>query len=109
VGRSSSTSAAGIRVAGTTSGGSRLDLSARPITATTPNVFTYRSYIEAQGGADLANTTCGVGPQVGEPGVTVLTTDGTVDGTTPQGTYKLQRRERHHAPARRDERRSTTA
>ena len=79
---------AGPRVAGITSGGSS--------SACLPadhsydaNVFTYRSFIQTQGGVDLANTRCGSGPQVGEVGTTVLTTDGTVSGATPQGTYSF--------------------
>jgi hypothetical protein len=79
---------AGPRVAGITSGGSS--------SACLPadhsydaNVFTYRSFIQAQGGVDLANTSCGSGPQVGAVGTTVLTTDGTLNGAAPQGTHSF--------------------
>ena len=32
------------------------------------DVFGNLAWIEAEGGADLASTTCGAGPQIGEPG-----------------------------------------
>jgi hypothetical protein len=72
----------GLRVAGTTSGGS--SSSCKPTDHSyDANVFTYRSFIETEGGSDLANTSCGSGPQVGDAGTTVLALTGTVDSGTP--------------------------
>lgn len=53
------------------------------------NVYTYRSYIQTEGGADLANTTCGVLPQVGDPGTTVLEFSGSLASGTPQGAHSF--------------------
>ncbi len=79
----------GPRVAGVTSGGS--SASCLPDDHSyDANVFTYRSFIQTQGGADLAHTSCGAGPQVGGPGTTVLTSSGTVSSGSPQGTYSFQ-------------------
>jgi hypothetical protein len=76
----------GLRVAGVTSGGS--SSSCLPDDHSyDANVFTYRSFIQTQGGADLSNTSCGSGPQVGEVGTTVLATAGIVSSGSPQGTY----------------------
>ena len=75
----------GVRIAGTTSGGS--SASCNPTDHSyDANVFTYRSFIEAQGGADLANTSCGSGPQVGDPGTTVVALDGSLSNATPDAT-----------------------
>lgn len=79
---------AGPRVAGVTSGGS--SSSCLPSDHSyDANVFTYRSFIQAQGGSDLNNTSCGSGPQLGEIGATVLAVDGTVSSGSPQGTYSF--------------------
>jgi hypothetical protein len=76
----------GRRVAGTTSGGS--SASCNPTDHSyDANVFTYRSFIQAQGGADLANTSCGGGPQVGDPGTTVVALDGSLSNANPDGTH----------------------
>jgi hypothetical protein len=76
----------GLRIAGVTSGGS--SASCNPSDHSyDANVFTYRAFIQAQGGADLANTACGLGPQVGDPGITVLTDDGVLNSGTPQATF----------------------
>ncbi len=76
----------GDRVAGVTSGGS--SASCQPTDHSyDANVFTYRSFIETEGGADLANTSCGPGPQVGDPGVGVLDFTGTVSSGSPQATH----------------------
>lgn len=77
---------AGIRVAGITSGGS--SSSCLPSDHSyDANVFTYRSFIQTQGGADLANTTCGAGPQIGDQGTLVITPTGTLDSGAPQATH----------------------
>ena len=78
----------GLRIAGTTSGGS--SNSCLPTDHSyDANVFTYRTFIQTQGGADLANARCGDGPQVGETGATVFTSEGTVNGASPQATYSF--------------------
>ena len=65
----------GLRVAGTTSGGS--SASCNPTDHSyDANVFTYRSFIQTQGGSDLANTTCGTVSQVGDAGTTVTAFNG---------------------------------
>lgn len=80
---------AGLRVAGITSGGS--SNSCLPTDHSyDASVFTYRAFIQTEGGADLSNTRCGSGPQVGESGTTVLTADGTVSSGSPQATYSFQ-------------------
>jgi hypothetical protein len=78
----------GLRVAGITSGGS--SNSCQPTDHRyDANVFTYRTFIQAQGGADLANTRCGTGPQIGETGATVVTNEGTVSSGSPQATFSF--------------------
>jgi hypothetical protein len=77
---------ANMRVAGITSGGS--SASCQPTDHSyDANVFTYRNFIETAGGADLANTTCGSGPQVGDPGVAALDFAGTVTAADPDATH----------------------
>src|SRR5262249_6864497 len=73
----------GVRIAGVTSGGS--SASCNPTDHSyDANVFTYRSFLEAEGGSDLANTSCGSGPQVGDPGTTVLAFEGTLNNANTQ-------------------------
>jgi hypothetical protein len=82
-------SGSGPRIAGVTSGGS--SAACLPTDHSyDANVFTYRTFIQTEGGSDLANTRCGSGPQVGETGTTVLASTGTVDGANPQSTYSFQ-------------------
>jgi hypothetical protein len=72
----------GARVAGVTSGGSAG--SCQPTDHSyDASVYTYRSFIQIEGGPDLDNTTCGSGPQVGDPGVTVTTIDGALSSAAP--------------------------
>ncbi|MCC6765351.1 MAG: trypsin-like serine protease [Deltaproteobacteria bacterium] len=76
----------GARVAGITSGGS--SSSCQPMDHSyDANVFTYRAFIQTEGGADLANTRCGGGPQIGEPGALALAFDGSVSGAVPDATH----------------------
>jgi hypothetical protein len=78
----------GRRVAGTTSGGS--SASCNPTDHSyDANVATYHGYIEGEGGADLAHTACGSGPQVGEAGSSVEAFDGTLSSGTPQATHAI--------------------
>ncbi len=79
----------GVRVAGVTSGGA--SGSCLPTDHSyDANVFTYRSFIETAGGADLANTTCGNVPQAGAPGTVVEVVSGTVSGAVPQATHSFE-------------------
>lgn len=76
----------GVRVAGITSGGA--SSSCQPADHSyDASVYTYRTFIQAEGGADLANTSCGIGPQVGEVGVTTLPLTGTLNGSNPQDAH----------------------
>ena len=78
----------GPRVAGITSGGSAS--SCQPTDHSyDASVYNYRSFITAEGGADLANTSCGTGPQVGELGTTTLAFSGTVSGALPNATHSF--------------------
>jgi hypothetical protein len=51
------------------------------------NVFYYRTWIEAKGGTDLTNTTCGSIPQVGDPETKVLALSGQLDSGNPEETH----------------------
>jgi hypothetical protein len=66
-------------VAGTVSGGLNLNCDANDYSYNA-NIFFYRSYIAAEGGADLGQTSCGGGPQVGDPEVTVTPIEGSLSG-----------------------------
>jgi hypothetical protein len=78
----------GPRIAGITSGGSAS--SCQPTDHSyDASVYNYRSFIAAEGGADLANSSCGTGPQVGELGTTTLAFDGTVSGSLPNATHSF--------------------
>ena len=85
-------------VAGTTSGGDS-DSCLPTDTAYDGNTYFYRDWIQAQGGADLANAYCGAMPQAGDANTTVTALSGTLDGintqvtpsfTVPAGTTKLR-------------------
>lgn len=64
-------SGSGEVVAGITSGGDSSDCNPTDFSYDA-DVYTYRSYIQTKGGADLAQTSCGAGDQVGDAGVTVV-------------------------------------
>ena len=53
------------------------------------NVFTYASWLQQQGGADLGNTTCGALPQVGDPGTVVTTATGILSTSVTQSTHSF--------------------
>lgn len=53
------------------------------------NVYNYREFIEAAGGADLDRTTCGDGPQVGDPNVTVQADVGSMAPNLPDGLHTI--------------------
>jgi Trypsin/Bacterial pre-peptidase C-terminal domain len=76
-------------VAGTTSGGKNFSCLAGDHSYDA-NVFTYRTFIQTQGGADLANTTCGTLPQIGDPGSSVLALSGTLGSGNPEDTHAIQ-------------------
>lgn len=77
---------AGVRIAGITSGGS--SSSCQPNDHSyDASVFTYRSFIQSAGGADLASTRCGPGPQLGEDGALALAFAGTVSGAVPDAVH----------------------
>lgn len=79
-------SGSGTRVAGITSGGS--SSSCKPSDHSyDANVYTYRAFIQAEGGADLANTTCGDGPQAGDAGTTIEAPSGTVSSGSPDAHH----------------------
>src|SRR5262249_38152968 len=63
------------------------------------NIYNYRSFITAQGGADLNNRSCGAMPQAGDPNAPVTGFEGTLDVlttdkaqafTVPAGTTRLR-------------------
>jgi len=75
-------------VAGVTSGGSATDCLA-PDTSFDARVSFYAGWIAGEGGADLASTVCGAGPQVGDAGATVVAFDGTVSAPFPEGRHTV--------------------
>jgi trypsin len=54
------------------------------------DVFANLAWIDAQGGADLASTTCGAGPQIGGPGTSVLAINGALSRRHPQAVSTIQ-------------------
>jgi hypothetical protein len=79
---------AGARLAGVTSGGDSIDCLA-PDSSYDTDVYFYRTYVQSQGGADLANTRCGAFPQVGETGAMVFSANGVLDPGTPQAMHSF--------------------
>jgi hypothetical protein len=73
--------AGGERLAGITSGG-RTATCLPTDQSFDANVFAYHAWVEAVGGADLANTSCGAGPQVGDDETKLVEFNGTL--TTAQ-------------------------
>ena len=80
---------AGPRIAGVTSGGTS-DTCLPVDNSYDANVFAYRSWIQGQAGADLANTTCGNLMQVGDAGTKVLAFTGLVSSAVPTATNSFQ-------------------
>jgi hypothetical protein len=78
----------GNTVAGLTSGGSSFSCSATDHSYDA-NVFFYRAFIQTEGGADLANGSCGAMPQAGDPNTTIFTASGVLDLQTSQGTHTV--------------------
>ncbi len=80
---------AGDRLAGSTSGGTSNTCLPNDHSYDA-NIFTYASWIQTQGGADLANQTCGTIPQIGQPGANVVAATGTLSSGSPQGTHTFE-------------------
>jgi len=78
----------GPRVAGITSGGSAS--SCQPTDRSyDASVYNYRTFITDEAGSDLANTTCGTGPQAGQAGTTTTAFSGTVNSAVPNATHSF--------------------
>lgn len=54
------------------------------------DVFSDRAWIQAEGGADLASTSCGPGPQIGQAGTAVLGSDGTLSRRHPEAASTIE-------------------
>lgn len=78
----------GLRVAGVTSGGDSSNCLPTD-NSYDARVSFYASWIQSEGGADLSNTTCGSGPQVGDAATTVDAFDGQLNGITTQALYPI--------------------
>jgi hypothetical protein len=78
---------AGEAVAGVTSGGTGGDCLASDESYDS-NVFTYRSFILDELGTD-STTTCGGIPPVGDPGVKVIGSDGSLSSANPSTSFEV--------------------
>jgi hypothetical protein len=79
----------GDTVAGITSGGSSANCLPTD-NSYDANVYNYRAYIEAEGGADLASASCGDMPQAGDPNTTIVADSGNLSATNSQGTHSFK-------------------
>ena len=79
----------GLTVAGVTSGGFSGNCLATD-NSFDANVYFYRAWIQMQGGADLNNTSCGDGIQVGDAETAVLTASGQLSAGTPSALHTFQ-------------------
>jgi hypothetical protein len=79
----------GPRIAGTTSGGQNGACTTTDHSFDA-NVAHYASFIEAQGGADLANATCGPYPQVGDLAAPVTAIESTMPNTVARQAHMLE-------------------
>jgi len=75
-------------VAGVTSGGTSASCN-EPDLAYDANVYHYRTWVQTEGGADLANTSCGSRAQVESADVDVHGFDGTLSAGKPTGTHSF--------------------
>jgi cysteine-rich repeat protein len=75
-------------VSGVTSGG-RMTTCLPTDRSFDANVYSYHGWIDANGGADLANTRCGTVPQVGEPGIVVTNLAGSVSSEKPNARHTI--------------------
>ncbi len=78
----------GLVVAGVTSGGNSSDCLAFDSSFDTRVSF-YAPFIESEGGADLASTSCGALPHVGDPDVEVFGFEGTLNGAAQQQLHSF--------------------
>jgi hypothetical protein len=81
-------SGSGEVVAGITSGGDSSDCNPTDFSYDA-DVYTYRAYIQAEGGADLSQTSCGTGPQIGDAGVTVVPFQGALSAGNTSDTWSF--------------------
>lgn len=81
-------SPAGEVVAGITSGGLAANCDPYDL-AFDADVFTYRTYIQAQGGADLGQTSCGPGPQVGDAQIALSSFQGSLSPGNPDDLWSF--------------------
>jgi hypothetical protein len=79
---------AGPRIAGVTSGGTSTNCLA-PDQSYDANVYTYRNWTLATGGADLDAPVCGALPQVGDAAAAVADFAGTVTAAAPDGRHSV--------------------
>jgi hypothetical protein len=77
---------AGPVVAGITSGGSSSDCNPTDLSYDL-DVFAQASFIQSSGGADLANTSCGSLPQVGQALTGVASASGELSGSAPDAVH----------------------
>ncbi len=80
---------AGPRLAGVTSGGTS-DTCLPGDNSYDANVFFYRSWIQQQAGTDIASTTCGDLPQVGDAGTSVSAFTGQLSSAALMATKSFQ-------------------
>lgn len=78
----------GPAVAGITSGGFATDCLPED-SSFDAKVAQYAAWIEQEGGADLSNTTCGAGPQVGGPDSLVSGFAGDLDAANPERVHSF--------------------
>jgi hypothetical protein len=79
---------AGDVVAGVTSGGTSSSCNA-PDASYDANVYHYNSWVQTEGGVDLANTSCGSRAQVESPDVDVYGFSGTLSAGKPTGSHSF--------------------
>jgi hypothetical protein len=78
----------GLVVAGVTSGGSSNECGPGDVSYDA-NVYTYASWIASEGGADLANTSCGAGAQIGDSQASVHSFNGSLSSGTSSRTHSF--------------------
>ncbi|MFT4569836.1 MAG: secreted trypsin-like serine protease [Hyphomicrobiaceae bacterium] len=78
----------GMTVAGVTSGGDGAECGPGDH-SWDANVAAYQAYVQSEGGADLSNTSCGSGPQVGDSQASVSGFSGTLSSGSPNGNHSF--------------------
>ena len=79
---------AGPTLAGVTSGGFTSNCLPDDFSFDADVAF-YNAWIQTEGGSDLANTTCGAIPQIGDPDAQVLTFEGQVSSSVVEETHSF--------------------